>query len=295
MKANSSLGVFVETACSALLEARSEKHLKSLWAGVMLQWPGRKGQDWDLAWVIIPRDDLDRRAIVRLREAYEIRLADFDKDPQRGIMRWSAGERDPGSAELCSANKGEWDWDRNDQERDADVGCSELALVKAVEKNFGRLSRDKERFAVWHKALRDLVRVIRTKDARGINRRVQVWSKACTQPKKFYSTPKTALLLYSWRIRTQLVLKHISYDQWLSLGEKVARVFIYLNGGKGQTPSEKGLPERDQEVIDYVEHVEAWDYENWDNLGATQDWVPDSGLTPEEELISQECEMYGDY
>ncbi|MCF1193371.1 hypothetical protein LRR18_17410, partial [Mangrovimonas sp. AS39] len=78
------------------------------------------------------------------------------------MMKWNAGEREAGFAELCTSNSGQSQYARSEQDWDIWNRRADEVLLRAVEKNTGFLSPDKERFAQWHKALRVTVAAIRS-------------------------------------------------------------------------------------------------------------------------------------
>lgn len=77
-------------------------------------------------------------------------------------MRWNAGSRDPGAAELCSANKGDWEYSRKQQERDYYTARSENTLLRELEKNYGWLGQDKERYEAWKNVFVFMLESMRT-------------------------------------------------------------------------------------------------------------------------------------
>lgn len=222
------------------------------------------------------------------------------------MMKWNAGEREAGFAELCTSNSGQSQYARSEQDWDIWNRRADEVLLRAVEKNTGFLSPDKERFAQWHKALRVTVAAIRSEDKQKLNKLRNMWvksTKSCTKKRvvkvdgqetvqetykprqgNWAPTPKSVLMLLSHRLRAQMVLKHITYNQWLSLAEKVSRTFRAL-GVNNPSPAEKGLPQRDEEMIALAEESKQWS-ENRDQLS---DWeeaaIMDQGLNPEE-LVS---------
>lgn len=312
------MGVFVETAIQALDSCVCEKWYEGAPKGKVLndivlaigqQWPFGKKRTYDLEgnvqWIMCPKNPWEKSMIMKLKAAIDLNRERLQERKESQMMKWNSGEREAGFAELCTSNAGISQYQRNEQEWDIWNRRADEVLLRAQEKNTGFLSPDKERFEQAHKALRMVVKAIRNEDKEALNRFRNHWvksTKSCTKKRvvkvngqdevvetykprqgSWAPTPKSVLMLLSHRLRAQMVLKHITYNQWLSLAEKVSRTFRAL-GVNNPSPAEKGLPQRDEEMIALME-----DNSKWADREPMSDWeeaaIMSEGLNPEE-LVS---------
>ncbi len=287
---------------------------------IIRQWPFQTAVDEDGRTYLDPQNAFEKDCFDRLQRAYEDNLERLSEERNSIMMKWNSGEREAGFAELCTSNSGISEYSRKMQEYDAFLARSQDGLLKAYEQKTPYLGKDKERYWAWHKALKLLVRAIRNTKSKNPKVRARAWDllKLCRDrwsdamkdfvrkdrdkdsefygevisyhfaQKKWSYSPKAVLMLYSKRIQSLAKLMWFHGDLYVSLCEKVSRIFRALG-----TKSQKVTLKRDPVKIAAQAQRDEWDSSNYENLGDQMHWIKDEALTPEELLsLAQEGEEF---